>query len=219
MEVKKTRIAAVGDIHVREGERGKWTEYFKEVSSKADVLVIAGDLTDTGDEMEAEVPAEELKACTIPVVAVLGNHDFEKGRHKLIRQVLLKAGVHLLDGEAVVIAGVGFAGVKGFACVLEHGKGPAQHVGGSAFIQYVQCFLVKSMSFFSLFFCYYHNMLFPINDSNLTELISIKNVPRRFWSLEFEVWGGSFCPPGAFETGRLKAKAISHRLSALPKSS
>ena len=42
------------------------------------------------------------------------NHDFEKGRHKLIRQVLLKAGVHLLDGEAVVIGGVGFAGVKGF---------------------------------------------------------------------------------------------------------
>ena len=114
MEAKKTRIAAVGDIHVREGEKGKWTEYFREVSSKADVLVIAGDLTDTGDEMEAEVLAEELKACTIPVVAVLGNHDFEKGRHKLIRQVLLKAGVHLLDGEAVVIGGVGFAGVKGF---------------------------------------------------------------------------------------------------------
>ena len=64
--------------------------------------------------MEAEVLAEELKACTIPVVAVLGNHDHEKGRHKLIRQILLKAGVHMLDGEAIVIAGIGFAGVKGF---------------------------------------------------------------------------------------------------------
>src|SRR5207244_7959495 len=53
-------------------------------------------------------------SCTIPIVAVLGNHDYEKGRHELIRQILLKAGVHILDGEAIVVAGVGFAGVKGF---------------------------------------------------------------------------------------------------------
>jgi Icc-related predicted phosphoesterase len=111
---KKTRIAAVGDVHVREGDAGKWTDYFREISSKSDVLVIAGDLTDTGDEMEAQVLADELKSCTVPVVAVLGNHDYEKGRHKLIRQILLKAGVHLLDGEAVILGNVGFAGVKGF---------------------------------------------------------------------------------------------------------
>ena len=111
---KKTMIAAIGDIHVREGDKGKWVELFREISGKADILVIAGDLTDTGDEMEAEVLVEELKSCTIPVVAVLGNHDFEKGRHKLIRQILLKYGVHILDGEAVIIGNVGFAGVKGF---------------------------------------------------------------------------------------------------------
>lgn len=111
---KKTLVAAVGDVHVREGDAGKWTDYFREISSKSDVLVIAGDLTDTGDEMEAQVLADELKSCTVPVVAVLGNHDYEKGRHKLIRQILLKAGVHLLDGEAVIIGNVGFAGVKGF---------------------------------------------------------------------------------------------------------
>lgn len=111
---QKTRIAAVADIHIKEGDKGKWTEYFRKISTEADVLVIAGDLTDTGDEMEAEVLTEELKACTIPVVAVLGNHDFEKGRHKLIRQILLKQGVHLLDGESVIINNVGFAGVKGF---------------------------------------------------------------------------------------------------------
>lgn len=110
----KTRIAAVGDVHIRETDKGKWTDYFKEVSKQAEILVICGDLTDTGDEVEAQVLAEELKACTIPVVAVLGNHDHEKGRHKLIRQILLKEGVHMLDGEAVVIKDVGFAGVKGF---------------------------------------------------------------------------------------------------------
>jgi Icc-related predicted phosphoesterase len=110
----KFRIAAVGDIHVRETEKGKWTDFFKTVSKDADVLVLCGDLTDTGDEVEAQVLAEELKACTIPVVAVLGNHDYEKGRHKLIRQMLQKEGVHMLDGEAVIIGQVGFAGVKGF---------------------------------------------------------------------------------------------------------
>jgi len=111
---KKTRIAAVADVHFKETDKGTWTEYFKEISAKADVLVIAGDLTDTGDESEAQVLADELKTCTVPIVAVLGNHDYEKGRHKLIRQILLKQGVHMLDGESIVINNVGFAGVKGF---------------------------------------------------------------------------------------------------------
>jgi Icc-related predicted phosphoesterase len=113
-EGKKIRIAAVADIHVKETDKGKWVEYFKEVSHQADVLVICGDLTDTGDEGEAQVLSEELRNCNIPVVAVLGNHDFEKGRHKLIRQVLQNDQVHILDGENIIIHGVGFAGVKGF---------------------------------------------------------------------------------------------------------
>jgi Icc-related predicted phosphoesterase len=113
-EEHKLRIAAVGDVHVRENETGKWAPCFKEASTQADVLVICGDLTDTGDEMEAEVLCEDLKSCSIPVVAVLGNHDYEKNRHKLIRQVMINHGIHILDGEAVMIKGVGFAGVKGF---------------------------------------------------------------------------------------------------------
>jgi Icc-related predicted phosphoesterase len=113
-ETKKTRIAAVADIHVKETDKGKWINYFKEVSKQADVLLICGDLTDTGDEVEAQVLAEELKACTIPVVSVLGNHDYEKGRHKLIRQIVQNENVHVLNGESIVIGNVGFAGVKGF---------------------------------------------------------------------------------------------------------
>ena len=108
------RIAAVGDIHVRETDKGKWQEYFKEVSKQADIFLICGDLTDTGDEGEAQILSEELRACSVPVVAVLGNHDFEKGRHKLIRQIVQKENIHILDGEAIVIGDVGFAGVKGF---------------------------------------------------------------------------------------------------------
>jgi Icc-related predicted phosphoesterase len=108
------RIAAMGDIHIRDADKGKWADCFKGLSEKADIFIICGDLTDTGDETEAEVLAEELKACTIPVVAVLGNHDFEKNRHKLIRQVMINHNVHILDGESVIIKGIGFAGVKGF---------------------------------------------------------------------------------------------------------
>lgn len=112
---KKVRIAAVGDIHVQESDKGKWKEYFEKISRSADVLLIAGDLTNTGDESEAEVLLEELRACTMPVIAVLGNHDYEKGRHKLIRQILQKhASLHILDGESIVVLGIGFAGVKGF---------------------------------------------------------------------------------------------------------
>src|SRR3569833_347810 len=108
------KIAAVGDLHTRQGDNGRWRDLFSSASVEADVLLICGDLTDTGDEAEAETLAVELKACKIPVLAVLGNHDHEKSRQKLIRQVMQQAGVCVLDGESVVINGVGFAGVKGF---------------------------------------------------------------------------------------------------------
>ncbi len=111
----KTRIAALGDIHTQEGDKGKWAPLFEEASKKADVFLLCGDLTDTGDETEAQVLVEELKACTIPVLAVLGNHDHEKGRHKLIRQIMLQHHqVRMLDGESVVVGNIGVAGIKGF---------------------------------------------------------------------------------------------------------
>jgi Icc-related predicted phosphoesterase len=108
------RIAAVGDLHTRQSDRGRWTELFSQVSGESDVLLICGDLTDTGDEAEAETLAVELKACKVPVLAVLGNHDHEKSRQKLIRQVMQQAGVCILDGESTVLKNVGFAGIKGF---------------------------------------------------------------------------------------------------------
>ena len=117
----KLRIAAVGDIHVRENDTGKWEDYFKEVSEKADVLLLCGDLTDTGRVAEAEVLAHELKACSIPVVAVLGNHDYERDHHKGIRKTLIRENVHVLDGDCIVIDGVGFAGVKGFGGGFDKG--------------------------------------------------------------------------------------------------
>jgi Icc-related predicted phosphoesterase len=109
-----SRIAAVGDIHVRENDQGKWHSFFRTVSEKADILLLCGDLTDTGHMNEAEVLVEELKSCKIPVVGVLGNHDYERDHQKAIKKMLEKQGVCMLDGEFIVIGGIGFAGVKGF---------------------------------------------------------------------------------------------------------
>ena len=114
MAKKKIKIAAIADVHVKDSDKGKWAGHFKYISEHADILVIGGDLTDTGDESEAMVLSEELKSCKIPVVMVLGNHDYEKGREKLIRQALITENVHILDGEACIINDIGFAGTKGF---------------------------------------------------------------------------------------------------------
>jgi len=119
-EKTKTTIAALADIHIKIGDKGHWADCFEEISKKADILLICGDLTDTGDEEEAQVLADELKSITIPVIGVLGNHDYEKGRQKLIRQVLQEINMIILDGEAVVIQNIGFAGVKGFGGGFDH---------------------------------------------------------------------------------------------------
>jgi Icc-related predicted phosphoesterase len=86
------------------------------VNGQADVLLLCGDLTDYGLPEEAQVLAKELKAAvTIPVVAVLGNHDHESGQQVEVCNILTEAGVKVLDGEAYEIHGTGIAGAKGFA--------------------------------------------------------------------------------------------------------
>ena len=110
------RIAAIGDIHVSRHSQGAFQPLFTHISSNADVLVLCGDFTDYGLPEEARVLARELTAAVkVPVVAVLGNHDYEAGKQNEIREILLDAGVTVLDGEAAEIEGIGFAGVKGFA--------------------------------------------------------------------------------------------------------
>ena len=106
---------------MRETDGGKWKEFFTQVSEKADVLLLCGDLTDTGRMTEAEILVDEMKACSIPVVAVLGNHDYERDHQEDIRKALVKENVHLLDGDFVVIGDVGFAGVKGFGGGFDKG--------------------------------------------------------------------------------------------------
>lgn len=109
------KVAAMADLHVREDSNASYRELFGEISREADVLVLAGDLTDLGKPAEAEILAQDLKACSIPVVGVLGNHDYECGCPEEVSRILRDAGMKVLEGQAVEIDGVGFVGVKGFA--------------------------------------------------------------------------------------------------------
>ncbi len=110
----KLRVAAVGDLHVMEDSVAPYREMFAEIASAADVLVLCGDLTNFGKTKEAEILAEDIRACPIPVLGVLGNHDYECGQPDKVCSILRDAGMTVLDEQAVEIEGVGFAGVKGF---------------------------------------------------------------------------------------------------------
>jgi Icc-related predicted phosphoesterase len=110
----KLTVAAIGDLHVSEDSVAPYRELFVEISSAADVLLLCGDLTNFGKTKEAEILAEDLKACTIPILGVLGNHDYECGQPEEVARILHEAGMTVLDEQAVEIDGVGFAGVKGF---------------------------------------------------------------------------------------------------------
>jgi len=114
-ERRKLRIAATADLHYGKHSRGAFHDAFVEISRDADVLLLCGDLTDYGLAEEAEQLVADIRsAVRIPVLAVVGNHDFESGQLELVKNVMDAAGVQMLDGAAVEIEGVGFAGVCGF---------------------------------------------------------------------------------------------------------
>jgi Icc-related predicted phosphoesterase len=110
------RIAAMADIHYSRTSQGQLQPVFAEIARSADVLLLCGDLTDYGLPEEAEILAKDLATIVkiIPVLGVLGNHDFESAQQVRVRQILSDVGVSMLDGETCEVKGVGFAGVKGF---------------------------------------------------------------------------------------------------------
>lgn len=108
------RVAAIGDLHVTEDSVAPYRELFAEIAREADILLLCGDLTNFGKTSEAEILAEDLRSCSIPVLGVLGNHDYECGQPQKVAEILHQAGMTVLDEQAVEIDGVGFAGVKGF---------------------------------------------------------------------------------------------------------
>jgi len=109
------RVAAVGDLHVHQNSPDSLQILFEKISKNADVLALCGDLTHLGLPQEAEKLVNDLRSCRIPVVAVLGNHDYQSGQHEDVKKVLSAAKVTMLEeSETFELNGVGFAGAKGF---------------------------------------------------------------------------------------------------------
>jgi Icc-related predicted phosphoesterase len=131
------RIAAMGDLHYSKTTQRNWAALFSQMGQAADVLVLCGDLTDYGLVEEAQGLVRELSASIkIPIVAVLGNHDYENGLEAQIRATLMEAHVQVLDGETCEVHGIGFAGAKGFAG--GYGRGTLGAWGEAAVKMFVQ---------------------------------------------------------------------------------
>lgn len=111
----RVRIAAVGDFHVGEQDAGAYRDLFAAANDDADVLVLCGDLTRRGLESEFRTVVGELADVKIPIVGVLGNHDYEGGQTNEGTAILRGRGIHVLCGDSFELTEeVGFAGVKGF---------------------------------------------------------------------------------------------------------
>lgn len=112
------RIAAVGDIHLGPDAHGHLRPALERVPEHADVLVLAGDLTRHGTRDEGKVVVAEVADLGVPVVAVLGNHDYHSDQQDDITQILEDGGVRVLEGESAEIQigdqRLAIAGVKGF---------------------------------------------------------------------------------------------------------
>ena len=110
------RLAAIGDLHYPKILPEKLPRLLSHITQQADVLLLCGDLTDYGRPEEAHALARNLAAnVKIPMLAVLGNHDYEAGQPQEVCKILSEAGVVILDGDTYEVHEIGFAGVKGFA--------------------------------------------------------------------------------------------------------
>lgn len=112
------RIAAAGDVHFDRKSHGRFAQHFQHLEEKADFLLLAGDLTQTGHPEEMQVLAEDLKKCPVPVIAVLGNHDYHLDQVDTVTKILENVNVTVLERSSTMIQinkfTVGIAGAKGF---------------------------------------------------------------------------------------------------------
>ena len=126
------RVAAVGDVHLGPDVRGSIAPHLNGLGEQADALLLAGDLTQHGTMAEAEIVAEEFGDVGVPVVAVLGNHDYQSDQQTDITRVLRLSGIHVLEGTGIELnlpgGTLGVAGSKGFGggfpgrCASEFGE-------------------------------------------------------------------------------------------------
>jgi Icc-related predicted phosphoesterase len=112
------RVAAIADVHFSEDSRGRLRDHWSQLHRIADVLLIGGDLTTHGERDQARVLAEELMVVQVPVVVVLGNHDYHSDEQDGVREEMERAGATVLEGESTTLkingTTLGIAGAKGF---------------------------------------------------------------------------------------------------------
>ncbi len=126
------RVAAVGDVHMDQDVVGRYRPALDLLPEAADVLLLAGDLTRHGTVSEARCVATEFGGLGVPVVAVLGNHDYHSDQVEAVTGTLTEVGIRVLEGDGVVLdcpsVRLGIAGVKGFGggfagrCASEFGE-------------------------------------------------------------------------------------------------
>jgi Icc-related predicted phosphoesterase len=134
----------MADLHCGKNSQGQFQGLFTAAAQQADLIVICGDLTDYGLPQEAQILVKEMAgAGKVPTIAVLGNHDFESGCEGEVRRILVEAGVIILDGDAVEVQGIGFAGAKGFAGGF--GRGTLGAWGEPAVKHFVQEAITESL--------------------------------------------------------------------------
>ncbi|TET53815.1 MAG: metallophosphoesterase, partial [Actinobacteria bacterium] len=118
LKMKKIRLAASSDLHIQEKSRDLLKPAFKDLNEKADIFAITGDFTASGKLKEIQVLLHELRPIKIPIVAVLGNHEYHNQRQEKSKQILHDEGIHILDGNCVTFEinslSIGFSGSKGF---------------------------------------------------------------------------------------------------------
>jgi Icc-related predicted phosphoesterase len=175
------RIAAVGDVHVDEDVLGRFRPALEELPERADVLLVAGDLTRHGTVAEARSFATEFGNLGVPVVVVLGNHDHQSDQQQRVADVLTESGMTVLEGDATVLQirghRLGIAGVKGFgggfagACASNFGEREMKDFVGTteviadrlaAALQSVQCDALVALTHYA-----------PVPDTLLGEPLEI----------------------------------------------
>ena len=115
MQSPTVRIAAIADLHYTAEDKASLVPIVTEMAEAADIVLICGDLTHHGLAEEAIELAKDLSAVRAPILAVLGNHDCHSDQQEEIKRALKGSPIQILDGDAVEVRGIGFAGVKGFA--------------------------------------------------------------------------------------------------------
>jgi Icc-related predicted phosphoesterase len=111
------RIAAVADLHcsLSQEHQESFEPLFATMARQADIVLLCGDLTEHGLPEEGARLIEQMRPVDVPMVAVLGNHDYESGGQDELTRILCARGVRVLDGQTCEVHGIGFAGAKGFA--------------------------------------------------------------------------------------------------------